>query len=658
MISSRQFIYLLFLAELMLSGFWYAGSAVTAMFLLGAGAAGCQLVFTRQAFQVYRLSALMLVYLLWLFVVGLSSAVPETALMTLAMLAGLPVMYLFATNTVTFAETWRYLRALLFLLGVVFALWAIWQVVRHVGYGYAQGPFQDRNVFAAFMNLLWFPAAFVLLTAESRHHRFKYLVTGAGLLVISTALFATTSRGGIAAWLLLLPVFLWAAYRNDAARKRIILLALLTIAAYLCSTVLLNVSIADRTFRLDHDPSAAARLLLWQSGLKMLLAHPVIGSGWGTFVNYYPAYRVPLENSTAGFFAHNDYLQLAIEGGLPALLLQLCLLYGVCVQLKRSLRQAASSAGFESAALLLSVMALFVHAFVNFIFYLAFMNILAGLYLARAAQLTDKAEVLHVGRIKMFSPLLKYLCAGFIVVLILLPYGAHILGWSINKQRNVAPENLVSGQFSAYKLAGVITMIQPQERVAQETILQTAELALADDAFIRRVGADFYRRLLEQTLQRFDAVRAINANDAEIGVREARVLIRHHAAFDAGFAYARAHQVLNQSLQANPYHVDAIITLSRLQLAEGHAAKALQTLQKASAYILMLRNRQLIRIELLRQLAAPETIPELDAMEKELRKLRLGYETGTALILPDSYYPEIDAKLDAIAYRIQQKHAR
>jgi len=656
--NSRQFIYLLFLAELILSGFWYTGSAVTAMFLLAAGVAGCWLVFVRQAYQAYTLSTLMLIYFLWLFVVGLFSAVPETALLTLAMLAGLPVMYLFATNTSAFAETWRYLLALLFLLGAVLALWAIWQVVHHVGYGYAQGPFQDRNVFAALMNLLWFPAAFVLLTVENSRYHLKRLAISAALFIISTALFATTSRGGIAAWLLLLPIFLWAAYRNPVSRKRMVILVLLTVAAYLCSTVLLNASIADRTFQLDHDPSAAARLLLWQSGIKMLLAHPVIGSGWGTFANYYPAYRVPLENSTAGFFAHNDYLQLAIEGGIPALLLQIGILYGVCIELKRSLRQAADLAAFESAALLSGVLALFVHAFVNFIFYLAFMNILAGLYLARAAQLTDKARVLHGLNANKINPFLRYLSVGFIVLLILLPYGAHMLGRSINKQRNVAIENLVSDQFNAYKLAEIITLIQPQERIAQETILQTAELALADAAFTRTMGTGSYHSLLEQTLQRFDSVRALNANDAETGVREAKILIRHHAAFDAGFAYTKAYQVLNESLKADPYHVDAIIMLSRLQLAEGHAAAALQTLQNASTYILVQRNRQLIRIELLRQLAAPETMPELDALEKDLRKLRLGSETGKALILPDSYYPETDAKLNAIAYRIQQKHAR
>jgi hypothetical protein len=61
----------------------------------------------------------------------------------------------------------------------------------------------------------------------------------------------------------------------------------------------------------------------------------------------------------------------------------------------------------------------------------------------------------------------------------------------------------------------------------------------------------------------------------------------------------------------------------------------------------------LIHIELLRQLAAPKVIAELGATEKELRKIRFYLETGKALIVPESYFTQIDAKLDAIAYQIQ-----
>jgi O-antigen ligase len=653
--NTRQFIYLLFIAELILASFWYISSAVTAMFLLVAAVAGCHAAFTRQSFQVYALSKLMLLYLLWLFVVAFLSAVPEMAMLTLAMLAGLPVMYLFATNTPTFAQIWQYLRVFLFMTGVVLASWAIWQVFYHIGNGYAQGPFQDRNLFAALMNLLWFPAAFVFLTGKHSWFHIKSLAIGAGLFMISTALFATTSRGGIAIWLLLMPVFLWAAYQNSQSGKRLIFVVVIALSAYLCSALLLNASIADRTFQLNQDPSTNARLLLWQSSIKMILAHPVIGSGWGTFVYYYPVFRVPQEGTTAGFFSHNDYLQLALEGGVVAALLQLCVLSGLLTQLKRSLRHTADVSAFESVALLLGVLALFIHALVNFIFYQALMNILVGIYLARAAQLTDKAEPLSVFNVNKINVFFKYLFAGVMVALIALPYGLHLLGLPINKQSNITIENLVSDEFSAYKLAEFITVIQPQERVSQEIILQTAELALKDAAFISRMGKDFYRRLLDSTLQRFDSVRALNANDAGVGVRQAKILIRHHEAFDGGYAYKKAHQVLNENLKANPYHVDSIIAQSYLQRTEGHADAALRTMQNARANVFIPRDKQLVYIELLRQLAAPKLVSELDAIEKELRKPGFGSEAGKTLILPENYYVDIDAKLDAIAYQIQHK---
>jgi hypothetical protein len=169
------------------------------------------------------------------------------------------------------------------------------------------------------------------------------------------------------------------------------------------------------------------------------------------------------------------------------------------------------------------------------------------------------------------------------------------------------------------------------------------------------MGKDFYRRLLDSTLQRFDSVRALNANDAGVGVRQAKILIRHHEAFDGGYAYKKAHQVLNENLKANTYHVDSIIAQSYLQRTEGHADAALRTMQNARANVFIPRDKQLVYIELLRQLAAPKLVSELDAIEKELRKPGFGSEAGKTLILPENYYVDIDAKLDAIAYQIQHK---
>lgn len=652
--NTRQFIYLLFLTELILSGFWYAGSAVTAMFLIVAGVAAYCAMHMQKSFQVYTLSKLMLLHLCWLVVVAWLSDVPETAHANLAILAGLPVMYLFATNTLTFVHIWRYLRTALFVMSVVLALWAIWQVFFNIGNGRAQGPFQDRNLFAALTNLLWFPAAYLFLSAYNKH-KSRQIVLGVGLFIVSAGLFATTSRGGIATWLLLLPVLVWAAYRYLASWQRIAWMLLIAALAYLCSGLLLNATIAERTFTLNQDPSFSARLMLWQSSLNMLLAHPFFGSGWGTFINYYPAYRVPQEYTTAGMFAHNDYLQLAVEGGIPALLLQLCILSGVLIQLKRILWHKFNDVAFESLTLLLGVLALFIHALVNFIFYQAVMNIVAGLYLARAAQMTDKGIALSVLNFNPIKRFLKHLFAVAVIVFISLPYPAHLLGVSINNKRNIKIEHLVSDQFNAYRLAELITAIQPQERVSQETILQTAEQALENPVFINKMGDDFYRQLLNATLQRFDAVRALNANEADLGVRQANMLMRHQAAFEQGLAYKNAHHVLYANLKANPYHVDSIVTLSRLQRLQQKPEAALHTLMHARMYIHKKPDNQLLNIESLRQAAAPEVISELNDLEIKIRRAQQNAKIGKPLQLPRNFYEDIDVRLNAIADQLQHQ---
>jgi len=63
--------------------------------------------------------------------------------------------------------------------------------------------------------------------------------------------------------------------------------------------------------------SAAFRLWTWKGTVHMIGAHPVFGSGIATYVFTYPAYAL------TGFtrLAHNAYLQIAAEAGVPALII-------------------------------------------------------------------------------------------------------------------------------------------------------------------------------------------------------------------------------------------------------------------------------------------------------------------------------------------------
>ena len=650
-------IQLLFLICLILSGFWYIGSAVTGMLLIVAAIFGSNLILSRQALHVYSLTKLMFAYLAWLFIVAYTSTIPNTSMMTLAVLAGLPVMYLVASNMPNFAEIWQHLRVLLFVTAVGLALWAIWQVANKIGYGWASGPLVDRNAFAALMNLLWFPVAYLFLSTKLVTKPATFLL-GSGLFLVSIALFATASRGGILTWALLLPIMLWAAYRQTKSKQQIAIVLLIAALAYVCSAQLLHSDIADRSFQVDPstDASTSARLMMWKSTIQMAQAHPFIGTGWGTFVSYYPTYRSPQENTTSGSAAHNDYLQFAAEGGFIAMLLLMGMAMGVLLQLRKNMKHTADGANLEASALLLGVLAIFIHAAVNFIFVFAFMNILAGLYLARVAQLTETPQALKIGAYEQIRPAVKRLFAGFIVLLVSVPFAFHLISQACltESQPGLKAINLIAPKITTYNVASFITAVRPQEAIAQSAMLQIAEQFLADNINNSKITEELTHQLLNETIDRFDLLRANSVNNPSIGVREVKMLITFHEQLGGEAAYAKAQQVLRDSLKADPYHAQSMIMYSRLQVAQGKKVEAIKTLQIAQNHIRSRRDQQLLVVETLRQIAAPRVISELDNIEKQLGLVRSDSETGKPLVLPINFSEDIDVRLNTIAAQIKQ----
>lgn len=662
-----NYIQLLFLVCLILSGFWFVGSALTALLLIALAIVGCSSMFISQAFQVYSLSKLMLAYFVWLFVVAFTSTVPNTSMMSLAILAGMPVLYLMASNATTFPEIWKNLRIMLFITAVGLALWAIWQVKDNIGYGHAVGPLVDRNSFAALMNLLWFPAAYLFL-ANKFNSSYKFTsIFGGGLFVISTALFATASRGGIGTWLLLLPIILWAGYRHSKSKQLIAATLLIAILAFFCSATFLHSSVASRTFQigpsnqvgqLSQDASTSARLMMWQSTAKMAMDYPIVGTGWGTFAGYYPTYRSPLENTTSGVSAHNDYLQFAAEGGIPALLILMGIGLGLLLQLRKSLKRPSfDDAGLESTALLLGVLALFIQATVNFIFAFAFMNIITGLYLARVAQLIDTPKFYKIPSFSQIRPTVKRFLLGLIIFLVSMPFVFHLFAQVCltGSQLGLKVINLVAPKVTTYYVANLITAIYPKEYISQQAMLQIAQQYLADNTNNSEVADEFKRQLLTETIDRFELVRARSANNPTMGVREAKMLIEHHAMLGDSVAYPKALQILMSNLKTDPYHANSMIMLARLHVAQGNRAEAMRTLQYAANHIRSRRDQQLIALETIRHLAAPRVISELDEIEQKLGIVKSDSETGKPHILPPNFYEDIDARLIAIASQVQQK---
>ncbi|PKN44883.1 MAG: hypothetical protein CVU63_09740, partial [Deltaproteobacteria bacterium HGW-Deltaproteobacteria-20] len=193
--------------------------------------------------------------------------------------------------------------------------------------GYARGTFINRNHFAAFLGLVWplLLGHVLMLKAprrmdpvQSRREQTLVLLQKQALgifclALIMLALVFSQSRGGILAALFSFTLLcLFAGLR----RKRVAGVVLA------CGLIMLGYGaaigfegLANRFQQIEHG--ASGRMELWQDGLKAVLDHPLTGTGLGTYPEVGRAYQNAFGPGQRASHAHNDYLETAVELGLP-----------------------------------------------------------------------------------------------------------------------------------------------------------------------------------------------------------------------------------------------------------------------------------------------------------------------------------------------------
>ncbi len=173
--------------------------------------------------------------------------------------------------------------------------------------------FVSPNQLAGFLIVALPVAAALALTA--RRPVFKLAWALPAVLAVG-GLFLSGSRGGQLAFLPAVVLFLLLV---GHARRRP-RLAWGLAAGCIGLAVLLSLAFTPLRVRLaglvtGHDASMISRYYFWQSAARLAAAHPALGTGAGTFELVYPQY------AAAGFtrMAHENYLQMAAELGLPGL---------------------------------------------------------------------------------------------------------------------------------------------------------------------------------------------------------------------------------------------------------------------------------------------------------------------------------------------------
>jgi O-antigen ligase len=433
-------------------------------------------------FPTGRIAMLALAHLGWLFCVSAqASTLPWASYWTVWVISLLPIGYLLARTLPSdrHADDRLWIAA-----GVAVTAISIWSNVKYLTgeVDRATGSMMDYNAYGAILYLFLLPGMAYYCDA-SRSPRSRYLCL-AMLIVLFFSFFTVQSRGATAVLLLIsIPMFFGMHRAGINVLKPGKWIAMVAILGYVAMK--LTSHNAARTLALSTDPSTLFRLMMWKSAWAAWLDHPWLGTGLGTYRMQYLHYRLPQETDTSGDLAHNDYLQMLMEGGPVLLLLLLCWLgvsLWLCWKLWRNTAAADVAARRDAAFALpmaLPVIGLFAHANVNFIFYVAPLSLIAGLYLAQAQR--------ALGPVAIHSPqwpIKKKLGNGVLTLAGALIVGGLALDWitSIMLVPRLADTVLTVADKPAperFRIALILSGLRPQNMEAEQALTTAAsEIAM------------------------------------------------------------------------------------------------------------------------------------------------------------------------------------
>jgi O-antigen ligase len=219
----------------------------------------------------------------------------------------------------------------------------------------ASSVFDHPNVFATYLLVYMALAGAAFLTERKRWG----LVL---LAVFMAAMLASLSRSG---WIGLLAT----GVVLMLSRRRILRIVPVVAAAALLLFLVLpeetQEGVADR-FTPRMDKSARARVLAYQSALRMIARHPVVGVGLGSFPALFLDYKMPLARfpknfmpGATGMEAHNTFISVWAETG-PLGLLSFCGLIAVAlVRYARVCRERPEMLGWAAAFVGVTVQSFF-----------------------------------------------------------------------------------------------------------------------------------------------------------------------------------------------------------------------------------------------------------------------------------------------------------
>ncbi len=302
---------------------WGIKSMQLSMWVAIAILVGLVLAFGRERFATFRLQTLLLIMIgAWFAIACRSAQLPDLSEKWLDVYLKIILIAVITTGLITTRKRFDFmLTVIAFSLGLLGLKNGIFAIAAG-GAQFLNGPggfMIDRNAYAVALNMAIPLLVGVGLTTAHKPLRIASLALVPFCMI---TIFCTFSRGGLLTLGVVGAMLIW------RTRKPVLAMIVLAIGigafAYTASDKLKQ-KYTERSSSIssyEEDASAMGRIRSWGVAVRMWADHPVTGVGPRNFTLLYRRYG-PTDDVHV---AHNSYLQMLAETGLPGFLLFVSLL--------------------------------------------------------------------------------------------------------------------------------------------------------------------------------------------------------------------------------------------------------------------------------------------------------------------------------------------
>jgi len=471
--------------------------------------------------------------------------------------------------------------------GILFfiTLWAIYGLVQ---YYYLRVPsnatFLNRNSLAALISLALIPASGYFLLKENQRP-WKILnnkVLSTILILLFLAIFIIASRGAsLCLFLGFSTLFVLLRKQLDKTQLysfiTIIFIAFLTMTLSRYLMTELPQGFTDRLASVYEVSKAGnSRIIIWKSLIPLLNEMPWYGLGLGSLWIFWPPFR-STNDTSAGFFAHNDYLQITLEAGYPGILLLFSLCIFTLIHFIRILKN--NNLSLIQRVEIVSLFATFItfssHSLLTYNFYILPLLIIVGFYLGRFNQLITLNSTSNktVPALKLyFKPIMFIFSLGGLILILM----SYFISVSLSSYYNDKAKKL---------------MVKNRYQESNTLFLKAQTLApLMDNSFFSH--ADLLRRGANKLIS-INNMKQANSllKLAHLNLDKAETLnpLRPQTHHLRGLIYERkqpekAIVQFNQALKLDPYFLYSRIRLATLYNQQKQLKKAIDILYKGVNY--------------------------------------------------------------------------